>query len=131
MALDLKEIPYLSLNAVKKGDKEAWLALYEDDATVEDPVGGHPHFDPEGKGQQGKAAIGKPLESLMTAGYLDTRVHALYDKVPALCYGPISQNIHGVDERVSVESVKRITKTMALFIAEWCGLEPYKKEAAP
>ncbi|MDJ1159183.1 ArgE/DapE family deacylase [Chelatococcus sp. SYSU_G07232] len=69
-------------------------------------------------------ATGRPLESFMTAGYLDTRVHALYDRVPALCYGPISQNIHGFDERVSLASVERITTAMALFVAEWCGLEP-------
>lgn len=77
-------------------------------------------------GRAHKSSTGKPLQSFMTAGYLDTRVHALYDKVPALCYGPISENIHGFDERVSLESVKRITKTMALFVAEWCGLEPIK-----
>jgi acetylornithine deacetylase len=70
-----------------------------------------------------RAATGKELESFMTAGYLDTRVYALYDKIPALCYGPISQNIHGFDERVSLASVKRITTAMALFIAEWCGVE--------
>ncbi len=69
------------------------------------------------------AATGKPLESFMTAGYLDTRVHALYDQVPALCYGPISRNIHAFDERVSVESLKRVTTAMALFLAEWCGVE--------
>jgi len=34
----------------------------------------------------------------MTAGYLDTRVYALYDKIPALCYGPYSKNIHAFDE---------------------------------
>jgi acetylornithine deacetylase len=68
-------------------------------------------------------AIGTPLQSFMTAGYLDTRVHALYDRVPALCYGPISHDIHGFDERVSLDSVRRITTTMALFIAEWCGVE--------
>jgi steroid Delta-isomerase len=66
MALELKDIPYLSLGAVKRGDKEGWLALFEDDAVVEDPVGGHPHFDPEGKGQQGKAAIGKFFDLFMT-----------------------------------------------------------------
>ena len=71
-----------------------------------------------------RAAIGKPLETLMTAGYLDTRVHALYDHVPALCYGPASRNIHGFDEAVSLSSLKRITGTMALFVAEWCGVEP-------
>ncbi len=69
------------------------------------------------------AATGKPLQSFMTAGYLDTRVYALYDKIPALCYGPYSENIHGFDERVSLASLKRITTTMALFIADWCGLE--------
>ena len=59
----------------------------------------------------------------MTAGYLDTRVHALYDKIPALCYGPISRSIHGIDECVSLASLKRITTAMALFVAEWCGTE--------
>lgn len=78
MALDLKEIPYLSLNAVKKGAKEEWLALYEDDATVEDPVGGHPHFDPEGKGQRGKEAIGKFFDLFMTnRESFDYEVHFL------------------------------------------------------
>ena len=68
-------------------------------------------------------ATGKPLERFMTAGYLDTRVHALYDRVPALCYGPTSENIHGFDERVSLDSVRRCTNAMALFVAEWCGTE--------
>ena len=70
-----------------------------------------------------QAATGAALRSFMTAGYLDTRVHALYDRVPALCYGPVSRGIHGFDERVSLVSVQRITTAMALFIAEWCGVE--------
>ncbi len=70
-----------------------------------------------------RAATGAPLRSCMTAGYLDTRVHALYDRVPALCYGPVSKGIHGFDERVSLASVQRITTAMALFIAKWCGVE--------
>jgi len=75
-------------------------------------------------GEAHSAVFGAPLESFMTAGYLDTRVYALYDKIPALCYGPVSKNIHGFDECVSIESVKKITTAMALFIAEWCGTEP-------
>lgn len=71
-------------------------------------------------------ATGNDLKSFMTAGYLDTRVHVLYDKIPALCYGPISENIHGFDERVSVKSLQRITTAIALFIAEWCGVEEIK-----
>lgn len=70
-----------------------------------------------------EASFGEPLETFMTAGYLDTRVYALYNQIPALCYGPVSRNIHGVDERVSLLSLHRITQAMALFIAEWCGTE--------
>ncbi|KAI9809374.1 MAG: hypothetical protein M1827_006886 [Pycnora praestabilis] len=73
-------------------------------------------------------ATGSHLQSFMTAGYLDTRVHALYDKIPALCYGPISQNIHGFDERVSVGSLKRITGSIALFVAQWCGVESIQED---
>ena len=74
-------------------------------------------------GEAHLAAIGTPLESFLTVAYLDARVYALYDKVPALCYGPIGRNIHGYDEAVSLASVKRTTGAMALFVAEWCGVE--------
>jgi ketosteroid isomerase-like protein len=45
-----------SREAAVARDKEAWLALFADDAVVEDPIGPS-HFDPEGKGHRGKAAI--------------------------------------------------------------------------
>jgi acetylornithine deacetylase len=67
---------------------------------------------------------GKTLESFMTPGYLDARVFVLYDDTPCLVYGPISKDIHAFDERVSLASAKRITGAIALFVAEWCGLEP-------
>jgi acetylornithine deacetylase len=35
---------------------------------------------------------------------------------------PVSEAIHGYDERVDVESICRITKSIALFAAEWCGV---------
>jgi hypothetical protein len=60
----------------------------------------------------------------MSAAYLDARVYALYDKIRALCYGPIGRDIHGYDEKVSLRSVQRITTAIALFIADWRGLEP-------
>jgi len=69
-----------------------------------------------------RAATGQPLQSFTTPGYLDCRVYRLYNDIPSLCYGPISENIHGFDERVSIASVQRITVAMALFIAEWCGV---------
>lgn len=69
-------------------------------------------------------AHGGELESMVTPGYLDGRVFVLYAGMPCLVYGPVSQNIHGFDERVSLSSIKRVTGTLALFIADWCGLEP-------
>ena len=75
-----------------------------------------------------KEATGKPLETFMTAAYLDARVYALYDKIPTLCYGGFGENIHGFDERASLASIKRVTKTIALFIAEWCGTEAVKTD---
>lgn len=71
-----------------------------------------------------ETAIGKPLEDRTARAYLDARVYALFDQVPALCYGPTGKNIHGFDECVNLPSVKRITAAMALFIADWCGVEP-------
>ncbi|MEH2512727.1 acetylornithine deacetylase [Nitrobacteraceae bacterium AZCC 1564] len=75
-------------------------------------------------GRAHKEATGKPLQTFMTAAYLDARVYALFDKIPTLCYGGLGENIHGFDERASLASTKRITKAIALFIAEWCGTEP-------
>ena len=45
-----------SREAVIARDKEAWLAVFADDAIVEDPIGPSA-FDPEGKGHRGRDAI--------------------------------------------------------------------------
>ena len=66
--------------------------------------------------------FGSALQSFTTPGYPDGRVFALYAGIPALVYGPISEAIHGFDERVNIESVRNVTKTIALFIADWCGV---------
>ena len=51
-----EDMPLASLSAVKAKDKQRWLDLFEDNATIEDPVGVSP-TDPTGKGHIGKAAI--------------------------------------------------------------------------
>ena len=70
-----------------------------------------------------RAVFSEDLKSFVTPGYLDARVFMLYGGIPTLVYGPVSQDIHGFDERVEIESVRRITKTIALFIADWCGVQ--------
>lgn len=52
-----RELAIASLSAVRAGNRAAWLALFDDDAIVEDPVGKSP-LDPAGKGHRGKEAIG-------------------------------------------------------------------------
>ncbi len=53
----------------------------------------------------------------------DSRFYGLYQNTPALVYGAIVKNIHSFDEAVNLESLRRVTKVIALFVAEWCGLE--------
>jgi steroid delta-isomerase len=54
--LTIRELAIRSRAAVHARDRDGWLALFADDATVEDPIGPSP-FDPEGKGHRGKEAI--------------------------------------------------------------------------
>jgi len=62
-----------------------------------------------------------------TTGYLDGRVFVLYDGCPCLVYGPKSENIHGYDERVSLTSTRDVTRSIALFVARWCGLTAVRR----
>lgn len=57
MTKTARDLCIASLSAIKAGDRAGWLALYADDAVVEDPVGKSP-LDPTGKGHRGKEAIG-------------------------------------------------------------------------
>lgn len=75
-----------------------------------------------------ETAFGSPLESFTTPGYLDARVFTLYGNTPTLVYGPRTENIHAFDERVDLESTRRITKSIALFIADWCGVRDLTDE---
>ena len=51
-----RELGQRSMAAVEAGDRDAWLALFSDDAVVEDPVGPS-MFDPDGTGHRGPEAI--------------------------------------------------------------------------
>jgi acetylornithine deacetylase len=51
----------------------------------------------------------------------DARYHILYQRIPALCYGPAGKGMHGLDERADLENLKQTTLVIAAFIAGWCG----------
>ena len=70
-----------------------------------------------------QAGTGGELRSCVMTAYLDAAVFALHGDMPALVYGPVAENIHAADERVSLSPLLRVTKTIALFAAEWCGAQ--------
>ena len=70
--------------------------------------------------------MGGPAERFASSATTDARVFNLYGNTPATCYGPEASDIHGIDEWVSLESTRRVTQVLALFIARWCGLEKAK-----
>jgi acetylornithine deacetylase len=66
---------------------------------------------------------GGPLEDAYFTALTDTRFYGLDYGIPALCFGARAENMHGFNERVSLDSLKKVTKALALFIAGWCGVE--------
>ena len=66
---------------------------------------------------------GEELRHYAATGLTDARHYVLYQNTEATCYGPDSDNIHGIDESVGLASLHDVTKVLALTIAGWCGVE--------
>lgn len=68
-------------------------------------------------------------ELLATTATTDAR-HFIRAGIPAVCFGPRAEQIHGIDERVSLRSVIESAQVLGLFIRDWCGLirESNRKE---
>jgi acetylornithine deacetylase len=66
---------------------------------------------------------GGALRDYPATGLTDGRFFALYQCTPVACFGPDAQEIHGIDESVGLDSMHDITRTIALTMAEWCGVE--------
>lgn len=64
-----------------------------------------------------------PLRLEPITATTDARFFGLYAGTPALVFGPRAEAIHGFNERIDLDSLRRVTQTTALFIADWCGLE--------
>jgi acetylornithine deacetylase len=69
-----------------------------------------------------QAAFQAPLEYQIGTAVNDTRYYSVDYGIPALCYGHYGVGPHAFNERVDLESVRRTTLSIALFIAKWCGL---------
>lgn len=71
-----------------------------------------------------RAVHGADLTEHCTPAATDARFYGLYADTPALVYGPVCEGAHGHDERVDLGSVLDLTKVIAVFIADWCGIGP-------
>src|SRR5687768_4104525 len=69
-----RDLAIASLTRVKARDRDGWLALFEDDGTIEDPVGPSP-FSPDGRGQRGKKEITAFYDNVISTVGMDWKIH--------------------------------------------------------
>ncbi len=91
--------------------KQEWLALFADDAIVEDPVGRSP-LDPNGRGHRGKAEIGAFWDRTIAS------VRVKFDLVDSFACG---------DEVANVASITTTTADGSTFITR--GVFLYRVDA--
>lgn len=84
-------------------------------------------FDPDG--DLGRALSdahrrwrGEEPGQLSCTATTDLRFFNNHYDIPATCYGPTAAAVHGVDERVSLDSVERVAEVLATFVQDWCKL---------
>ena len=65
-----QELSFLSRDYAVAKDKKNWLALFAEDALVQDPIGNSP-LDPEGNGHRGIAAIEKFYDTVIANGDIE------------------------------------------------------------
>ncbi|HET6510229.1 MAG TPA: ArgE/DapE family deacylase [Baekduia sp.] len=61
-----------------------------------------------------------PAALRATTATTDAR-HFVARGIPAICFGPEAEDIHGIDERVSLPSVGEVARVLARFLVAWCG----------
>jgi acetylornithine deacetylase len=63
-----------------------------------------------------------------TTATTDAR-HFVRHGIPAICFGPRAEEIHGIDERVSLSSLAEVARVLASFVPMWCGTTPKEGRA--
>ncbi len=64
---------------------------------------------------------GAAPERTATTATTDARVFVA-SGIPAVCFGPLAERIHGVDERVHLPSVVGTSQVLAVMVRDWCGI---------
>lgn len=80
--------------------------------------------EPEAALQRSYGAVyGGELPELAFTATTDTRYYGLNAGMPSLCFGANAERMHGFNECVELDSLRKATGTIALFVADWCGIE--------
>jgi len=89
-----------------------------------DPAVCEPGGDPEAAlASAHQTVFGAPLAARLSTAVTDIRYYCIDYGIPALCYGPNGLGLHAFNEGVSLESLRNTTLSIALFVANWCGLK--------
>lgn len=76
-----------------------------------------------------RRALGKSLSAESTLRHMaftaltDARFYPLHRGTEATCFEPMGENLHGIDEDVTLALVHEVTRMLAVVVAEWCGVE--------
>jgi steroid delta-isomerase len=68
-----QELGFLSRDYAVAKDKKNWLALFDENAIVQDPIGKSP-LDPEGHGHKGIAAIERFYDNVIANGDIEFNI---------------------------------------------------------
>ena len=71
-----------------------------------------------------EAMLGARPSARPMASTTDARIYLNGFGVPALCYGPVAHDIHGIDESVELSSIVDGARTLARFIGAWYADPP-------
>ena len=64
-------------------------------------------------------AHGQEPLSIVMASTTDARIYRNRHDLPAICYGPVTTRIHGIDEAVKLSSIIDGARTLARFLVSW------------
>lgn len=93
-----------SMELSMAGDGDAWLALFADDAVVQDPYGPSP-MDPEGKGRVGKEEIAKFCAAYIRPDAIRFEIRQTLNGGPGVCVNVGTIFTKGPDGRVGWNEV--------------------------
>lgn len=101
-----QELSFLSRDYAVAKDKKNWLALFDKNALVQDPVGKSP-LDPEGNGHKGLAAIEQFYDTVIANGNIE---FTIIESIPC---GDECANYAQIVNRI--DEVKIETKMIVMY----------------